>query len=384
MHKRTSPFASIVLLVSFVCYTLAAAGVGARPLVAAGTRQSPHERLVLSGHKGRVEALAFSPDGSTLATGADEPTARLWDVATGRPKAELSGHGLYGVFGAVESLSFSPDGRTLATTGGWKTVRLWDARTGEPKWTLKGGKGFIQGYSFSADGRTIAVTSDQSFSVPLWDVETGRLRETLALPKPKMRAWGAGSVAFSPDGRTLAVVSASNLAYIYDLAAGKISHVLEGHGETIYVLAFNSDGSLLATGGKDYSAQLWDVTTGKRVARLQQAGNVLRLAFSRDGRYLATACDDRKARLWDVKSAELIAELPHRGTVWSISFSPDGSMLATGSDNEKVVKIWETATGGLRAELTGGQYPVAFSPDGLTLATAGGKNTALLWDVPAR
>ena len=376
MQKRTSPLVIVGLLVGFVCHTPADARVGARHLEDTGARQSPRERLVLSGHKGRVEDLAFSPDGSTLATGADEPTARLWDVATGRPKAKLPGRGL---FGTVESLSFSPDGRVLATRG-LKTVRLWDARTGEPKWTLKGGKGRIIGYSFSPDSRIVAVTSDQSFSVPLWDVETGRLRASLDLPK--MKAWGAGSVAFSPDGRTLANVSASSLAYIWDLTAGKISHVLEGHGETIDVLAFSPDGSLLATGGKDYSVQLWDVTTGRRVARLQHAGHVLRLAFSRDGRYLATGCDDRTALLWDVKSAELIAELPHRGTVWSLAFSPDGSLLATGSDNEKVVKIWDTATGRLRAELTGGQYPVAFSPDGLTLATAGGKNTALLWDVP--
>jgi WD40 repeat protein len=378
MCKRTSPLAIIGLIVSFVCYTLAAAGVGARPAGAAGTRQSPRQRLVLSGHKGRVEALAFSPDGSTLATGADEPTARLWDVATGQPKAKLPGHWL---FGTVESLSFSPDGRMLATRG-YKTVRLWDARTGEPKWKIKGGKGRIIGYSFSPDGRTIAVTSNESFSVPLWDVETGRLRASLALPK--MKGWGAGSVAFSPDGHTLANVSASSLAYIWDVPAGKISHVLEGHGETIDALAFSFDGSLLATGGKDYSVQLWDVTTGKRMARLQHAGHVFNLEFSRDGRYLATGCDDRKVRLWDVKSAELIAELPHRGSIWSLSFSPDGSLLATGSDNEKVVKIWDTATGSLRAELTGGQYPVAFSPDGLTLATAGGKNTALLWDVPVK
>jgi serine/threonine protein kinase len=183
----------------------ALAGVPAA-LLLLDTESGPRNTATLTGYTKAVNSVAFSPDGKTLATGSSDSTARLWDVATGRTTATLTGN----INSGVSSVAFSPDGKTLATGSDDSTVLLWDVATGRTTTTLT---------------HTHWVTS----------------------------------VAFSPDGKTLATGSYDKTARLWDVAAGRTTATLTGHTGSVFSVAFSPDGKTLATGSSDDTARLWKI-----------------------------------------------------------------------------------------------------------------------------
>src|SRR5262249_20891809 len=140
------------------------------------------------GHTSGVMSIAFSPEGSTLASGSSDTTVRLWDVATGRALRAFAGH-----TSGVMSIAFSPEGSILASGSDDTTVRLWDVATGRALRALEGHTNVVRSVAFSPEGSTLASGSADN-TVRLWHIATGRCIAIL-LPCPE------GWVAFTPDGR---------------------------------------------------------------------------------------------------------------------------------------------------------------------------------------
>ncbi|MBW4446485.1 MAG: CHAT domain-containing protein [Spirirestis rafaelensis WJT71-NPBG6] len=239
---------------------------------------------------------------------------------------------------------------------------------------LQGHSESVNSVAFSPDGKTLASGSSDK-TIKLWDVATGSPKQTLT----GHSEW-VNSVAFSPDGKTLASGSGDKTIKLWDVATGKLSQTLTGDRNLVFSVAFSPDGKTLASGSEDKTIKLWDVATGKLSQTLTGHRNVvISVAFSPDGKTLASGSEDKTIKLWDVATGKLSQTL----TGHSVAFSPDGKALASGSE-DKTIKLWDVATGKLSQTLSGHSESVnsvAFSPDGKTLASGSWDKTIKLWDV---
>jgi WD40 repeat protein len=208
------------------------------------------------------------------------------------------------------------------------------------------------------------------------------IRLTRTLTGHKGALWG---VAFNPDGTLLATTSSDKTTRLWDVGTGQPARTLTGHEAAVFGVAFSPEGGLLATASDDDTARLWDIATGQPVRTLNGHENdVNKVAFSPDGTLLATASSDRTARLWDVATGEPARTFTgHEKYVNDVAFSPDGTLLATAS-GDHTARLWDVATGQPPRTFTvheSDMVGVAFSPDGTLLATTSADTTALLWDV---
>ncbi len=323
-------------------------------------------------------SVAFSPDGRRLASGFQDGTVRLWDVATGTEVATLEGH-----TDRVTSVSFSPDGSLLASAGAGKdpTVRLWNAETQTEVATLRGHTREVRSVSFSPDGATLASGSSDR-TVRLWDL--ANYEEVASLEE---HGKGIVTVTFSPDGANLVSGATDGTVLLRDLETGNVAGLSE-HG-SLSSMALSPDGATLASGSRDGTVRLRDAATGAVIATLNAHTSwVNSVSFSPDGALLASGSSDRTVRLWDMKTQDLIGTMEgYSGAVYGVSFSPDGTHLASGS-SDRTVKLWDVTTRELIGTLEGHTervYGVSFSHDSAILASAGGADkTVKLWDVRTR
>ncbi len=277
----------------------------------------------------KPKSVAFSPKEPLLAVGYNDKAIRIWNATTGQLRHMLKGHD-----GSVESVAFSPDGLKLASASPDKTVKIWDVATWGLQTTLRGHLGRVQSVAYSPDGKMIASGGDADYpTVRLWDAATGQPVKTL--PKQNGNVY---ALAFHPSGSFLASAGTGDTGVrLWHSDTDQSQKILE-NVQGVRLLEFSPNGTLLATSGGGMVA-LWDATTGQLRRSLGDKGGSI--AFNRDGSILAVGKGHNKVvNLWEVATGRLLGTLEgHPDWVGSVDFSEDGSLLALRCD-DMTVRVW--------------------------------------------
>lgn len=315
--------------------------------------------ITIRNHIGEPTALAFSPDGKILASGSDETLIQLWDTATGKSLTTFTGHMSY-----IDALAFSPDGTTLASASSDGTIRFWDIETRNPLPTvITGHIASLRASTFLKESSTIASIGYNGI-ITLWDLNTFQkttLQTKMTLEMTRFRNWYP-DLAFSPDGTKL-------VSFGSEIPAPEL--------------------------GRDYVLRLTDVSTGRELVSV--AGGASDLTFSPDGKIVAGTRSDT-IRLWNTETGDTLdvslldpnadSEEQHQPIIITLEFSPDGRRLAGGTMGGDV-QMWDTETGEVLTSFFAEEPPidhsyrdpiidVAFSSDGSLLAVGSMKALRLL------
>jgi WD40 repeat protein len=325
-------------------------------------------------HGAEVRAVALSRDGRLLATAGADGTARVWEMATAKQRHALA-HRPTGTRAECWciAVAFQPTGNLLATATSDNLIYLWDTNTGMEVGRLRGHESTVEALLFAPQGETLYSVGMDGV-VKRWDVAARQERPVVG------EGVDSHHQALSPDGKTvLSGSGAPGVLHLTDIATGRRLHTLQGRGSQPPAV-FSPDGALVATGGLDCLARVWDVASGREVRTLGGPDlgawkRTAALAFSPDHRILVTiSIAAGKAKFWDVATGAALREVDHPAARY-VAFSPDGGTLALGSSafRQSVITLWEPGTGVQRHTIevpgAGILAGLTFSPDGGTLAS---------------
>jgi WD40 repeat protein len=306
-----------------------------------------------TGHQLGVYDVAFSPDGTRVATASWDRTAMVWFADPIGPDGLLRSDRVHRVFrghlDVVTAVAFHRDGRYLATGSADGTARLWDTEAGKELNRIPQ-PGKVSDVALSPNGRLLAIAAVDPVA-RVWDCMTGgmvlehqvKLHASVDSSGVEQIGFPAVvAVAFSPDGNRLAIGTTGGAFEVVDIPSRVRVLECRGHQMDLHRVVFSPKGLHLATASYDGTAKIWDAVTGRE---LQVLGGytkwVLALAFDPTGKKLAVGSRDHSAAVWDVSSGKKLFALPrHAGGVWGADFSPDGRLLAT-AGYDGAVQMWE-------------------------------------------
>ncbi len=318
--------------------------------------------------------LAWSPDGTTLATGFQDSVIRIWPMGADKLKTELVGHS-----GAVKSLAYDPAGKLLASASEDASARIWNVETEETIVILAGHRRALNCVAFNADSTRLATGSDDS-TVRVWDVSSGRQIQVMRGCEGPVR-----DVCFTVGGEEVIGASEDGSIRLWSLSNDTTTTDIPDHPGLATSLDFHPNGKQLASASSDSSVRLWNLRTRRRVAELKGHGKgVTAVQYSPDGKHLASSSRDRSVIVWDTETGQsLLKFLEHEREVRDVAWRPDGKQLAScGSRGD--VYLFDPFSGGDVALLAGHKgsiHALDYSADGKRLATAGSDKTARIWNL---
>lgn len=295
-------------------------------------------RHTLSGHKGRISKIAWSPDGTKIASASNDYTVRIWDATTGECLTILKGHSK-----EVRTVTWSPDGSQLASGSRDMHVLIWDVPTGKNIRWVYAHFDSVWTVDWSPDGRFLASGANDN-RVQIWDTASWKsLQQFLFTGR-------IPSVQWSPNGRFLAAASEDGKVSLFLLnKEGRlIQHFLGSTNPHVLAVAWSPNSELLATASDDSTIKIWGAESGDVKLVLEgHTGGVISISFSADGSLLASKSFDGTVRIWSTSTWQPIVSLPEpphlSGHVWhsSLAFHPTASCLATLGERDSVIRIWD-------------------------------------------
>jgi WD40 repeat protein len=296
--------------------------------------------ITAEGHAEAVFCLAYSPDAKYLATGGDAGEIVLWNVADWSQLRQLKADaaGRDGHRDDVWGVAFSPDGSRLASAAHDETVRLWDVESGRQTAILKGHTFHVWGVAFSPDGRRLASAGGVSGSsgeftageIIVWDIEAGSVLSRMGVPTSRVY-----SVAFHPEGTTLASGWEDHEIRVWDIASQRELYALSGHAGEVNVVAWHPQGQLLVSAGEDRTVRLWNTKERREIRRRQDYHGA---AFSGDGARLVTAGAAGLA-IWDTASGGELHRSEGSQSFSRLAFRPDGEQAAW-DHGVHAIRVW--------------------------------------------
>lgn len=330
----------------------------------------------LQGHHSWVHAVAFHPEGRLLAGGGDDAVVRVWDLTDKKIIRELKGH-----TGRLWSLAFSPDGTLLASGADDETIHIWEVESGDLVRVISHLAKGLKSIAFHPGGKWIASCCEQDAQIRLWDVRSGEAYASLI-----SRSNGPSAIAFNQEGTLLVSGGRDGSVELYQIMDGnrpQYIKMLMGHHHLISVIALSKH-DRLATLSYGENIKLWNVASGRLLSVIEGYNRLIGAnAFSPDGRLLLLGDSGGRIRVWDMMAHSYVTTIEEiTGPIWTIAFSPDGKMFATAGD-DRLVRLWDTACFQCLKTYPGHIGPiwhVAFNHDGSVLASGGSAHWIKLWD----
>jgi WD40 repeat protein len=338
------------------------------------SRESPALIRTLTGHRGPVTSVQFTPDGRQALSGSGDHTLGLWDLQTGRELMTFVGHQ-----GAIEEAVITPDGRHVVSASADWTLKVWERESGRERLTLTGHKGSVTAVAVTPDSE-FAVSGSTDGSVRVWDLRVGNQRLFLG------HLGAVTSVAVSPDGRLAVSGSADATVRVWELQGGRRQRimVLSGHEREVTSVAVTPDGRQLVSISYDKTLRTWDLASGlERECLSGEAGWMAAIEILPDGRsFLATSRG--QLRRHDLATGrELQGFVGHSGRVNAVAASPDARHALSGAD-DLTLKLWELQLRPDRGEASGHQGRVscvAVNPGAACALSASIDGTIKAWDL---
>ncbi|KAG8991502.1 hypothetical protein FRB94_012459 [Tulasnella sp. JGI-2019a] len=334
---------------------------------------------VMTGHTNWVNCVAISPNGMTIVSGSFDTTLHRWDAKTGAVIGKaMEGHTAY-----VSCVAVSPDSTAIVSGSGDHTLCLWNSKTGVAiKKAMEGHAGCVRCVTVSPDGTTIVSGSDDH-TLRLWNAKTGA-----AMGKAlKGHTNWVNCVAVSQDSTTIVSGSNDYTLNMWNAKTGAIEKSLIGHTGWVKCVALSPDNMAIVSGSHDKTLHLWDAKTGAAIGQALEAHKayISCITISPDSITIVSGSGDSTLHLWDVKTGTAIGEAMKGHTNWvnCVVVSPDSTTIISGS-YDNTLRCWDAKTGAVIGNTTDSDtYDIrciAVSPDSETIVSGSYDNTLCLWD----